>query len=150
MGLADRDFVRVRDGDPAVVWFDAFPGREFAGTVTERGGSADPATGTYRVEVALPGAASLASGLVGRVEIRPRATAEVALVPVESLLEANGDEATVYTLSADGQRAERRLVRLAFIAGARAAIAGGLDGVKVVVTEGAARLDQGDRVEVMP
>src|SRR2546427_8871263 len=34
--------------------------------------SADPATGTYRVEMALRGAAGLATGVVGQVEIRPR------------------------------------------------------------------------------
>ncbi|HEX5632762.1 MAG TPA: hypothetical protein VFX50_06015, partial [Gemmatimonadales bacterium] len=119
------------------------------GVVTERGGAADPATGTYRVEVSLPTAGSLASGLVGRVEIRPRASQSVALVPVESVLEAHGEQASVYTLSADGLRAERRPVRLAFLAGSRAAIAGGLDGVAMVVTEGAGRLDAGDRVEVL-
>ena len=149
VGLADRDFVRVHDGDAATVTFDAYPGRSFAGVVTERGGSADAATGTYRVEISLPGAASLASGLVGRVEIRPRASQSVSLIPVESLLEANGEQASVYTVSADGQRAERRAVRLAFLSGSRAAIASGLDGVAMVVTEGAGRLDAGDRVEVL-
>ncbi|MBI5836164.1 MAG: efflux RND transporter periplasmic adaptor subunit [Candidatus Eisenbacteria bacterium] len=148
-GLADRDFVRVRLGDRATVRFDAIPGREFQGTVTELGNASDPATGTYRVEVSLPGAAALASGLVGSVEIRPRAESAVTLVPVEALLEADGDAATVYTLAPDGRRAERREVRLAFLDGGRAAIRSGLEGARLVVTEGAGRIGAGDRVEVM-
>src|SRR5439155_311494 len=70
-GLADRDVVRIRRGDRAVVRFDALPDRSFDGAVTEIAGAADPLTGTYRVEVTVPAAAGLASGLIGRVEIRP-------------------------------------------------------------------------------
>jgi RND family efflux transporter MFP subunit len=147
-GLADRDVVRLRLGDRAVVRFGALPERSFEGTVSEIAAAADAATGTYGIEVALPGAASLASGLVGTVEISPRAGAPVALVPVESVLEANGSDASVFTLSADGRTAERRPVRLAFLAGERVAVRSGLEGVQSVITEGAARLDAGDRVEV--
>lgn len=149
VGLADRDFVRVRLGDRATVRFSALPGRTFEGTVTEVGAAADPATGTYGVEVAVRGADSLASGLVGSVEIRPRAEADVAIVPIEALIEANGDRASVFTVDSTGRRVERRAVRLAFLAGDRVAIASGLEGVSRVVTEGAGRIDGGDAVEVL-
>lgn len=149
VGLADRDLVRVRLGDRAEVRFDALPDRVFTGSVTEIGAAADAATGTYGVEVALTGAGQLASGLVASVEIHPRAAAEVALVPIEALVEGNGDRASVYTLDAAGRHAERRAVRLAFIAGDLAAIRSGLEGVRRVVTEGAGRLDAGDIVEVL-
>jgi multidrug efflux pump subunit AcrA (membrane-fusion protein) len=85
---------------------------------------------------------------VGTVAIRPRAESEVTLVPVESVLEADGMAGTVYTLAADGAHAERRVVRIAFLAGERMAVRSGLEGVRTVVTEGAARLTAGDRVEV--
>ena len=149
VGLADRDFVRVRKGDAATVRFDAYPDRTFPGVVSQYAAAADAATGTYRVEVALRDAAALASGLIGRVEIQPQAAGAVALVPVESVLEADGDRATVYVLSADGRRAQRRPVRLAFLVGSRAAIASGLEGVDQVVTEGAASLADGQVVEVL-
>ena len=149
LGLADRDLVRVGLGDSAVVRFEALPDRMFAGTVTEIGASADAATGTYAVEIALPDAGRLVSGLVGSAEIRPRAEASVALVPVESLLEADGERAVVYTLAADGRRAERRAVRTAFLAGERVAIQSGLEGARVVITEGAPRVNPGDLVEVL-
>lgn len=149
-GLADRDVVRVRVGDRAEVRFDAFPDRAFQGTVTELAGAADPMTGTYEVEVTLPAAARLASGLVGQVEIRPAATQKVALIPIESLLEADGSHATVFAVSADGRRAVRRAVTIAFVAGDRVAVTSGLEGVTTVVTDGAAYLDDGATVRIRP
>jgi len=149
-GLADRDVVRIHRGDSAVVRFSALPDREFAGAVSEIAAAADPATGTYRVEVALPGAAGLASGLVGTVEIRPAAARALVVVPVESVLEADGAAATVYALSPDGGHAEKRPVTLAFVAGDQVAVAGGLDGVRSVIVDGAAYLRDGRAVEVRP
>ena len=150
IGLADRDAVSVRKGDPAVARFDALPGREFAGRVARIGAAADPLTGTYEVEIALDGGHALAAGLVGRAEIRPSRGAPARLVPIEAVLEADGAEATVYALSADGTRAERRRVDIAFIEGRRVAVAGGLQGVSRVLTDGAAYLDDGAAVRVAP
>jgi RND family efflux transporter MFP subunit len=149
VGLADRDAVRIRRGDLARVHFDALPGQTWTGTVTEVAAAADPATGTYQIEVALPRATALASGLVGAVEIRPTAEHAVALVPIEAVLEADGSSGIVFTLDAQG-RAERRVVTLAFLAGDRIAIASGLEGARQVITDGAATLDHGDAVEVRP
>jgi len=159
VALADRDVVRVRRGDRAAVRFDALPERALEGTVTEIAAAADPMTGTYRVDVAVPRAAALgpdrggpglASGLVGRVEIRPGAAPPLAIVPVEAVLEADGSHATVFALSADGRRAERRAVTIAFLTGDRVAVIAGLEGVRAVVTEGAAYLDDGAAVRVQP
>jgi multidrug efflux system membrane fusion protein len=150
VGLADRDVVALRKGDPAVARFDAWRGREFAGRVTRIGAAADPVTGTYEVEIALDEGGTLAAGLVGRVEIRPARGAPATLVPIEAVLEADGDEATVYTLSPDGKRARRQRVTVAFIQGDRVALAGGLSGAARVLTDGAAYLDDGAAVRVAP
>ena len=149
VGLADRDVVRIRRGDRARVEVAALPGTVLDGTVSEVAAAADPATGTYQVEVSLPLAAPIASGLVGKVEILPVAERTVALVPVDAVLEADGSSGVVFTPGRDG-RAERRVVTLAFLAGDRMAVAAGLEGVERVVTEGAANLDPGDAMEVRP
>src|SRR5262245_6359461 len=149
VGLADRDAARVHRGDPAQVRFDALPGAPWTGEVTEVAAGANPGTGTYRVEIALSRETPLASGLIGAVVIHPRTEHPVALVPVEAVLEADGETGTVFTIDPQG-RARRRTVTLAFMAGDRIAIAAGLEGVERVVTDGAAYLDDGDRVEVRP
>lgn len=150
IALADRDAVSVRRGDAAVARFDALPGREFSGRVARISAAADPVTGTYEVEIALDDAAALAAGLVGRVEVRPARGAHATLVPIEAVLEADGVEAAVYVLSADGKRAERRRVSIAFITGDRVAVAHGLEGASRVLTDGAAYLDDGAAVRVAP
>jgi membrane fusion protein, multidrug efflux system len=66
------------------------------------------------------------------------------------VLEADGDEATVYALSSDSTRAERRRVKVAFLTGSMVALADGLDGSTAVLTDGAAYLDDGAAVEVTP
>jgi len=116
--------------------------------VSEIAAAADPQTGTYRVEVALPGAAGLASGLVGQVEFRPAAARPVTLVPISAVLEADGGRGALFTLSPDGRRAERRAITIAFLAGDRVAVTAGLEGVREVVTAGAAYLNDGDAVRV--
>ena len=150
IGLADRDVVAVGRGDPAVARFDALPGRAFPGRLTRIGAAADPTTGTYLVEVTLDEGGTLAAGLVGTVEIRPKRGTPTALVPIESVLEADGSEATVYALSDDGARALRRRVTVAFIDGSRVAISDGLNGASRVLTDGAAYLDDGAAVRVAP
>jgi membrane fusion protein, multidrug efflux system len=150
VGLADRDAVLVREGDPAVARFDALPDIEFHGRVSQIAAAADPGTGTYAVEVSLRGAGDLTAGLVGQVEIRPTNGAPTTVVPIEAILEADGAQATVYALSADGLRAERRRVTVAFISGDRVAVARGLEGVSTVLTEGAAYVDEGSVVRVTP
>ena len=75
---------------------------------------------------------------------------QLALVPIQSILEADGSEATVYTLAADGRTARRLPVTVGFIAGERVAVSGGLEGVTSVVTDGAAYLGDGAAVKVVP
>lgn len=150
VGLPDRDVVLVQQGDPAVARFDALPGAAFEGRVSQIAAAADPGTGTFPVEIALDQGGALAAGLVGQVEIRPSRGAPAILVPVEAILEADGTEATVYALSADGARAERRRVTVGFIDGNHVAVTRGLAGAVAVVTDGAAYLDDGSLVRVTP
>ncbi len=145
-GLPDRDAVRVRPGQSAVVTFDALPGREFDATVVQRAAATDARTGTVSVELAVPGADALPSGAVARVRIAVEALAPASLVPIEAILEADGDSATVFTVR-DG-RAERHRVQVRFLAGARVAVSG-LDSVTRVVTDGGAFLAPDTPVRVV-
>ncbi|MEJ2205006.1 MAG: efflux RND transporter periplasmic adaptor subunit [Gemmatimonadota bacterium] len=149
VGLADRDVVRLQAGDTALAHFDALPGRIFRGVVSEIGAAASPGTGTYAVEIRLSATVPLAAGMVGRVEIFPASGVSTAVVPVASLLEADGDEATVFVLTDDGAHVRRRTVEVAFLDADRVAVTEGLEGGVSVVTEGAAWLVDGDEVRVI-
>ncbi len=148
-GLTDRDAVTVAVGDAAEVTLDALPGRVLRGKVVERAAAPTPGTGTYAVEIAVDGVTDLPRGLAGTATIARRAGETVRIVPIAAIVEADRERGVVFALS--GTTAERREVTIAFLAGSRVAIAGGLEGVTRVVTDGAAYLAHGETVrEVSP
>lgn len=148
-GLTDRDAIAVSVGDAAEVTLDAVPGRVLRGRVIERAAAPSPVTGTYAVEVAVDGVTDLPRGLAGTVTIARRVGDTVRVVPIAAIVEANRERGVVYAVN--GTIAERRDITIAFLSGNRVAIAGGLDGVSKVVTEGAAYLNNGETVrEVAP
>lgn len=146
--LADRDVLAVEPGAAVEVRLDVRPDVPLAGRVTEVGRAAAPGTGTWQVEVGLdPAAAGVPplSGLTAKVTI-PRSVDVAGTVPLAAVVDGDGDSGAVYVVE-DG-RVRRRPVRIAFLAGDRAAIASGVEGVTAVVAEGAARVTDGALVHV--
>jgi RND family efflux transporter MFP subunit len=149
IGLADRDVVRVRLGDSAQVEFDAWPGQNFAGRVSNMASAADPATGTFTVEVQVEaGTARFVQGLVGKVALNPRDAATGEVVPVQALIEANGNEASVFVLDRAHRVVHRVTVRIGRMNGGQIEIIDGLDPGAEVVIDGAAFLENGETVRI--
>ncbi len=151
--LADRDAVRIELGDTARVAFDAFPGREFKGTVRRIASSADPLTGTFEVEIEVsPGGARFARGLVGKVTLAIADEAQSAprtVVPLTAIVEANGPAATVYVVDAHESVARRKQIAVGSIVGDRVIVIAGLDAGEQVITDGAAWLADGTPVRLV-
>jgi RND family efflux transporter MFP subunit len=155
-GLADRDAMRVHLGDLAGIEFDAWPGRTWSGRVSNIAAAADPATGTFAVEVSLEPAgggtgvaAGFAQGLVARVSLRPRQAAPAVLVPVQALLEANEREAGILVLDRGRGTVRRVNIQIGRMSGGAVEVPGGLDAGTEVVIDGAAFLENGDPVRVV-
>jgi len=149
VGLADRDVVRVSIGDPAIATFHALPGRSFRGSVSEVGAAATTGLGTFAVEIALDDAAALFAGMVGRVEITPSGGVLTAVIPVEAILEADGNQAHVFVLDADGRTARSQVVSIDLLPDGEIAVFDGVQAGTTVVTAGAAWLTDGDEVRVI-
>jgi RND family efflux transporter MFP subunit len=151
VGLADRDVVRLADGDRATLELAAYPGVAIAATVDEIASAATPPLGTYEVELKVAFAADgprPLSGLIAGVEIDPtRGASEVALIPAAALRDGDGRTASVWVPDDQGG-VTRRTVTLAFFAGDRVAISAGLDGATAVVTDGAAYLSAASRIAI--
>lgn len=147
-GLSDRDIVKVNQGDSAVVSFDAYPGREFSAVIDQVGGISDPYTGTYDVEMLLDGAGQrLASGFIANVEIYPSVRKTFSLVPLQSIVEADGKVGYVYVLEDSIVRKLR--VNIEGLPGSMAAVSGLPGDVVEIVTEGASYLKDGMKVMVI-
>jgi RND family efflux transporter MFP subunit len=149
VGLADRDVVRLHLGDEARVEFDAWPGKSFAGKVSNISSAADTATGTFMVEVQVePGSAGFAQGLVAKVALKLTGGEQVQAIPVQALLEANDREAGVFVLNADGKSVRRVTIEIGGMSNGMVSVRGGLPSDAQVIVEGAAFLESGDAVRV--
>ena len=147
--LADRDVVRVATGGAAEVTLDAYPDQRFAAEVIEIAAAADPETGTYEMKVSVdPAGARFVQGLVAKVVIADPDAEAVAVVPVTSLLEADGQLATVFVV-AKGDIARKVSVRTGRLLGERIEVIAGLELGDRVITEGAAWLDDNEPVRVL-
>ena len=148
-GLADRDVVRINPGDSAVVVFDAWPGVRFSAVVDLMSEMASPMTGTYETEMSLDGMGyRLASGFVADVDIYPSKRQTLILLPVGSVVEADGQKGFIWSVS-DSGTAEKHEIEIVMIKGSEAVVRRIPGGVNEIVSEGAAYLKDGMKVEVV-
>jgi len=148
-GLVDRDWARLRLGDRAEVHLDAYPDRTFAAKVSQLADVGNPQSGTFDAEFAFTGSMPrLAVGLIGSLNIYPKEDAAHPIVPIDALVESNGNAAVVYVLQADNT-VKRTAVRVGQIFENKAIISSGLSADSKVVTSGAPYLEDGSRVKVI-
>ncbi|HLN20301.1 MAG TPA: efflux RND transporter periplasmic adaptor subunit [Bacteroidales bacterium] len=148
-GLADKDMVKVQPGDSAFVTFDAYASVKFPAVVDLVGEMADPYTGTFDTELLIEDLGyKLASGFVGEVQIFPSPGNKYTMVPVISLVGADGNSGYVFALT-DSATVHKIKVVIAGMPGDMAAVSGIPAGIRNVVTEGAAYLKDGMKVIVV-
>lgn len=146
--LSDRDIVKVNAGDSARVTIDAWPGQPFSAIVSQIDEVSNPMTGTYEVELKLCETKNrLASGFIANIEIYPSQKESYTLIPMASVVEADGRSGYVYVVTPAGT-AKKTQVTIATVYGTQAAVSGGLENVKEVVTEGVAYLTDGVPVSI--
>lgn len=147
-GFSDRDIVKINTGDSAVVSIDAWPDHVFKAVVSQIDEAANPQTGTYEIELRLNETVlKLASGFIANVEVYPARKTICWLVPVESLVEADGQTGFIYAVSSSGT-ARKILVTIATLIGTKAALTNGADTIRQVIGGGASYLNDGMPVEI--
>ena len=150
VGVIDRDLIRIRKGDSASVRFDAWPGFSFPASVSEISGFADPMTGTFEVDLDLDSMGRiLASGFTAKAKIYPSDRMSSLVVPIESLVDADGERGFVFIAAKSGDTARRVPVELGVLIGEGVAVRGPVEAGMMVVTEGAPYLVDGSRIEVV-
>ena len=109
IGLADKDIVQVALGDSATLRFDAFPQRTYPARVTEVAEAANPATGTFEVELSLDEQyyPELKNGFVAKLALYPSQTQGHIKIPMAALVEGDQKQATVF-VSTDRKTVRRQ------------------------------------------
>lgn len=148
--IADADVQRLTLGQPAEVLIPALGADPLIARVSEIGGRADDATGTFRVELALPSAPGLRSGLIGQAQLRlaPRegAVPQGVTVPPTALFSVRAGEGFVYVHDAAAGAARLRQVEVGSVSDSGAIVTAGLRPGEKVIVSGPDRLRDGMRV----
>ena len=148
IGVADKDWARLKLGNTASVKIDAYPGQMFTGSVSQLAQAPDAMSGLYQVEIKLNGCSKpLATGLFAKAEIKPDNNSSYVTIPVDAVIEGNGNEAFVYTTT--DNKAHKQPVKVAFMKDGKVMLSSGLNkGVKVVI-DGSAYLTDGVGVKIV-
>jgi RND family efflux transporter MFP subunit len=148
-GVSDKDIVKINQGDSALVTVDAYPGVKFPGKVDQVGAMSNPYTGTFEIEITLSATDyRLASGFIAIVELFPAAKRSFCMIPVESVVEADGENGYVYTVNKSNEVGKMKIEIITMI-GSMAAVNGIPAEITEVVSEGAAYLKDGMKVVVI-
>lgn len=150
VGLIDQDIVKVAVGDPASISLDAYPGRNFTGTVSEVALSTDSNAGTFEVEILIADQGFvLRSGLIARVEITPVSGDLQYFIPIESIFKADNGLATVFVLDEDKNVVNEVSVEIVEFLQGEVAVRGSLKATDKVIKLGAPYLSDGNQVNVV-
>ena len=149
VALSDRNIVKLAYGDSAVVRFDAYPEDRFFASVTEIAEAANPATGTFEIELTVDqGVHKIKSGFIGKASIYPSGQQPYLKINLSALVEGHQQKAKVFFY--DEQTGKVELAELQplhigntyFTVSAQEATAKGH-----VITEGNAYIHHGEIVE---
>jgi len=148
VGVADKDWTRLHMGDRATVTLDAFPEQIFTATVSNLSQGADQSSGLYQAELKLnTQGKKMATGLFGKAQITPSVIQKHTSIPIEAIVEGNGNEASVYVI--ENGKARKLPIQLAGVDNVSAFITSGLAGISQVITDGSAYLVEGSKVKVV-
>ncbi len=148
--VPDRDAARLRPGAPAKVRIASLGDAALDAVIVEIGGRADPVTGTFDVEIALPATPGLRSGQVGSAELIVSDSTGPAslLVPPAALFSPRAGEGFVYVVPQGSKRVALRKVTIAEARDGGVIVTGGLKAGEWVVVSNLDRL--ADKAQVNP
>ncbi|MBX2878103.1 MAG: efflux RND transporter periplasmic adaptor subunit [Saprospiraceae bacterium] len=149
IGLADKDWVKVNEGDQASIRLDAYPDKEFNGKIIRLAQGADPTNGTYKVEIQVrPGGVRFAAGLYAEATIQPKEKVTYPVIPIEALVEGHGKSGYVFV--PDGTSKVKKIpVEIAMILDKELAISKGLENVSKVITSGSGYLTHYSNIKII-
>ncbi len=150
LGLSDRNWSLINVGDPATVCIPAFPEKEFAARVYKKSQAAEPMTGIFQVELKLDiNGSNPAVGMYAKAVIATSDSSEIARIPYEALVEANGNQGFVFVPAQHENKVEKLPVRIADFNQEVVSISGGLENVDEVITANSAFLNASSNIRII-
>lgn len=144
--LVEKDFSRVRQGAPALVEVDAFPGEQFTGQVSRVSPVFDPATRTATMEIEVPNPGyRLKPGMYARVRLTAERKTNTLTVERAAVVDVQGKRG-VYVI--EDEIARFREVQTGLSDPVRIEVISGITEGTGVITTGSLAVREGQRVTV--
>ncbi len=148
VGVADKDWTRLHLGDKATIQLDAFADTPFTATVSNLSQGADQSSGLYQAELKLnTQGKKIATGLFGNAIITPNAIHQNTFVPIDAVIEGNGNDAFVYTV--ENGKAHKVAIKILSINNDKVFIQPPSVPITQVITGGSAYLVEGSKVKII-
>ena len=150
VGINDRELNMIGEGDRALIYTDALPGKVLNGIVDKKSKGADPASGTFTVYIKLTDKklSSLAYGMFAKAIITPGKQNTNWKIPYSSLLDGQEGSGFVF-ITNDGRTAKRVPVVINSIDKDGVLISSGLDDAKFLIRSGSAYLNDGSKIKII-
>jgi RND family efflux transporter MFP subunit len=148
IGVTDAEWAAIKEGNKATVQLDAYPGKTFSGLVSKKYLAADLASGTFVAEIKLNNTnEQFALGMFAKVSLGANESINNMVIPYEALVEANGDDAFVFT-PIDGNKIKRIPIKIASFNQSSVAVRSGLENVKAIIVSNTAFLNENTPITI--
>ncbi|HTK81828.1 MAG TPA: efflux RND transporter periplasmic adaptor subunit [Bacteroidota bacterium] len=146
INVLEKDIPSITIGKKAVITVDAFPQKEFTGTITRYSQAIDLSTRTMAVEIDIPNTDhQLKPGMFANVTVIVNEKPNALTVPTTSLLK---DDKGSFIYVVDSSKARRRNITLGVEQNGRTEIVSGIRGGEKLVTTGQQFVRDGGQVTI--
>ncbi len=146
VNVLEKDIPLITTGKRGVITVDAYPGKEFYGTVTRFSGAVDLSTRTMEVEIDIPNADHLLKpGMYANVALIVDEHKNAITVPTQSILK---DDKGYFVYAVDTKITKRKNVSIGTEQNARMEILSGLEGVENIITVGQQFVKDSSQVQI--
>lgn len=148
IGVSDRQWASIREGDSALITTDAFSD-VIPAVVSRKSEGLDPNSGTFTIHVqpVSIGKLPIASGMFAKVRIFGKAS-DSWLIPYESLLDGDAGRGYVF-VTGDRQTAKKVEVKIGAIQKENVLILSGLEDHSDLIVSGSPYLKDGSKIKVV-
>ncbi len=144
--VTDKEWVMLNTGDSAQIMMDAYEDQVFHASISQISAMADPYTGTYDVELTFTSEPrKIATGMLTTVTIFPQNTKTYLRIPVDALIEADGNTGWVSIVK--DNKVERRKIQIKQIENKYLYLKGDVIQGEEVITEGKSYVSVGQQVK---
>jgi len=149
VGVTDKEWATINIGQEASVVLDGFPGKTFTAQVFRKSQASDNTGGAFQVELKLQlGQIKPAAGMFGKADIITGAKHTNTVIPYDALIEADGDKASVFELTADN-KVKRVPIIVAGFDNQHVYVKSGLENVSRIIVSNSAFLNEQSQIKII-